>query len=340
VEGQIMNPFEQVALGKTPITVTRLGLGTGALAGTRRPVTSQTADTLLRHAHTRGIRLFDTAPLYGHGQAELRVGRALGQVPRESLTLASKVGRLLVPYETPGANADYRDVPRDAGLPSLGWIFDFSYDGVMRSVDESLQRLGLDRIDILHVHDPDHHGDEALAGAFTALNRLRHDGTIGAVGAGMNQTEMLTRFAKEAEVDCFLLAGRYTLLDQSALPDLLPLCAERGIAIILGGVFNSGIIGNLDDPARATFNYQPAESQWLDKARKIRAVCDEFGVAIQAAALQFPFAHPALTAVLTGAESPAELDQNAAYMQQPIPAELWAALKQVRLLHPDAPTPA
>jgi D-threo-aldose 1-dehydrogenase len=210
----------------------------------------------------------------------------------------------------------------------------------MQSVEASLQRLGLDRIDILHIHDPDDHGDEALAGAFKALNRLRSDGTVRAVGAGMNQAEMLARFAREADFDCFLLAGRYTLLDQAALPELLPLCSERGIAIILGGVFNSGIVGNLDDPARATFNYQPAEAHWLDKARKVRAVCEEFGVPIQAAALQFPFAHPALTAVLTGAETPAEFDENAANMQLPIPTDLWTALKQSGLLHPDAPTPA
>ncbi|MCC7371717.1 MAG: aldo/keto reductase [Chloroflexi bacterium] len=335
-----MDPFSRTTLGQTSVSVTRLGLGTGALAGTRRPVPAQTAETVLRHAHTRGIGLFDTAPLYGHGQAEWRAGKVLRTVPRESFTLATKVGRLLAPYETPGANQDYRDLPRDSGLDARGWVFDFSYDGVMRSVEESLRRLGLDRVDILHVHDPDAHGDAALAGAFKALNRLRSDGTIGAVGAGMNQAEMLVRFAQETDPDCFLLAGRYTLLDQAGLAALLPLCEARGIGIILGGVFNSGIIGNLDNPARATFNYLPAEAHWLEKARRIRAICAEFDVPIQAAALQFPFGHPAIAAVLTGAETTAELDENAANMQRPIPSGLWHALKSANLLHPEAPVPA
>ena len=335
-----MEPFERVPLGRTSLRVSRLGLGTGALAGSRRRVTAEQANTALHHAYDVGVRLFDTAPLYGHGQAEVRVGRALDSLERDSFVLASKVGRLLVPYETPDANQDYQDVPRDEGVPALGWVFDFSYDGVMRSVEESLQRLGLDRIDVLHVHDPDNHGDAALDGAFKALDQLRREGTIGAVGAGMNQAEMLARFAREADFDCFLMAGRYTLLDQAALPELLPICQQKGIAIVVGGVHNSGILANLDNPERATFNYRPAEQRWLEKARRIRVVCEEFGVPIQAAAIQFPLGHPVVAAVLTGAETPAELDQNAEMMRLPIPSELWQALKSDGLLDPDAPIPS
>ena len=197
----------------------------------------------------------------------------------------------------------------------------------------------MDRIDVLHIHDPDDFYDDAVTGAYKALDKLRSEGTIKALGSGMNQAEMLARFAREADFDCFLVAGRYTLLDQAALPELLPICEQKGIAIIIGGVYNSGILANLDNLERATFNYQPAEQRWLDKAREIKAVCDRHNVPLQAAALQFPLAHPAVAVVLTGARSVDELDQNLAFMRHQIPSDLWAELKSTGLLPAEAPTP-
>jgi D-threo-aldose 1-dehydrogenase len=209
----------------------------------------------------------------------------------------------------------------------------------MRSFEESLERLGVDRIDVLHIHDPDDYFEQALSGAYKALDKLRSQGTIKALGLGMNQAEMLARFAREADFDCFLVAGRYSLLDQAALPELLPICEQKGIAIIIGGVYNSGILANLGNPERETFNYQPAEHRWLEKARRIQAVCDRHGVPIQAAALQFPLAHPAVATVLTGARTIQELDENVAFMRHPIPADLWPELKSEGLLPAEAPTP-
>jgi D-threo-aldose 1-dehydrogenase len=217
-------------------------------------------------------------------------------------------------------------------------VFDFSYDGVLRSVEESLARLGLDRIDILHIHDPDEHYEAALTGAYRALDRLRAEGTIRAVGAGMNQAEMLVRFARAADFDCFLLAGRYTLLDQSGLAELLPLCAERGIAIIIGGVYNSGVLADPHGDG-ATFNYRPAGMRLLERARRLDAVCARFGVPLKAAAIQFPLGHPAVSVVLNGARSVAELEENAAMFRTPIPPELWAALKAEGLLPEGVPVP-
>ncbi|MGZ4282587.1 MAG: aldo/keto reductase, partial [Gaiellaceae bacterium] len=230
------------------IDLPRTGLGTAPLGGLFEAVSDETAQATFELAWERGIRFFDTAPLYGLGLSEQRLGRFLAGRPRDEFVLASKVGRLL--------RADAPPDPREshwAGTPPLNPVFDFGYDGVLRSVDESLERLGLDRIDVVHIHDPDDHYEEALAGAYRALDRLRGEGTIRAVGAGMNQVEMLVAFAREVDFDCFLVAGRWTLLDRSALTELLPLCEERGIAVIAAGVFNSGILAG-----GTTFDYRPA----------------------------------------------------------------------------------
>jgi len=228
--------------------------------------------------------------------------------------------------------AIYRDVP------PVQPVFDFSYDGVMRSVEESLERLGVDRVDVLYIHDPDDHPEEALAGAYPALDRLRAEGTIKAVGAGMNQAEMLARFAREADFDCFLLAGRYTLLDHdTALAELLPLCVERAIAIVIGGVYNSGILA--DPRPGAPFNYEPAERRWLERAQRLKAVCDRHDVPLMAAAIQFPLAHPAVATVLTGVRTTAELDENVRMLRYPIPPALWQDLRAEGLLSEAAPTP-
>jgi D-threo-aldose 1-dehydrogenase len=311
--------------------VTRLGLGTAPLAGLFEEVPEPQALAVIERSWDAGMRFYDTAPLYGHGLAERRVGNVLREKPRDEFTLASKVGRLLRADAPPEPGQAFR------GTPPVNPVFDFSYDGVMRSVEESLERLGLDRIDILHIHDPDHHYSEAVEGAYKALDKLRSDGVISAVGAGMNQAEMLTRFAREANFDCFLLAGRYTLLDQVALKELLPLCLEKGVAIIAGGVYNSGILA--DPKPGAHYNYEAAPPELLERAQRIHAVCARHGVPIKAAAIQFPLGHPAVTCVVVGCRSVAQLDESIAMFEIEIPPAMWAELKQEALLAPDVPTP-
>jgi D-threo-aldose 1-dehydrogenase len=305
-------------LGRTRLQVTRLGLGTAPLGGLFQAVSDDEAIRVVEAAWNSGMRFFDTAPLYGHGLAERRLGTVLSTKPRDEFVLATKVGRLLRADAPPEPGQAYM------GVPAVNPVFDFSYDGVMRSVEESLQRLGLDRVDVLHIHDPDEHHDEALAGAYRALDRLRADGTIGAVGAGMNQAEMLVRFVREADFDCFLLAGRYTLLDRSGATELLPLCAERSIGIVAGGVFNSGILA--DPRPGTTFNYQEATPDLIARARQIKATCERHGVDVKAAALQFPLRHPAVASVLTGCRSVSEVEENVRMFQAPVPDELWADL--------------
>jgi D-threo-aldose 1-dehydrogenase len=310
----------------------RVGLGTAPIGGLFAAVEEEAALATIERAWEVGLRLFDTAPLYGLGLSERRLGRVLATRPRDDFVLATKVGRLL-----------RTDAPAEPGqrfwkgVPPVNPVFDFSSDGVLRSVDESLERLGLDRIDVLHLHDPDDHYEAALTQGYPALDRLRREGVIGAIGAGMNQAEMLVRFAREADFDCFLVAGRYTLLDQTALPELLPLCRERKIAVIVGGVYNSGIL--VDPKPGATFDYRPAPPSWLERAQRLRAICDRHAVPLMAAAIQFPLAHPAVASVLVGARSRAELDESLDLLALPIPAELWAELRSEGLLPEEAPVP-
>ena len=318
-------------LGRTALTVTRFGLGTAPLAGLFEAVDEAQGIAVIERAWDAGIRFFDTAPLYGHGLAEMRLGKVLRQKPRDEFTLATKVGRLLRADVPPEPGQSWR------GTPPVNPMFDFSYDGVMRSFGESLERLGLDRVDILHIHDPDDHYDETINGAYRALDRLRADGVIGAVSAGMNQAEMLTRFAREGDFDCFLLAGRYTLLDQIALKELLPECQKRGIAILAGGVYNSGILA--DPKHGAHYNYQTAPAELIDRARRIRDVCTRHGVPLKAAAVQFPMGHPAVACVIVGCRSTAQLDESIEMFEFDIPAALWHDLKVEGLLPTDAPTP-
>ena len=257
--------------------------------------------------------------------------------PRPDFVLATKFGRLLRAGAAPDPSQSHRGEPFYKGTPALNPVFDFSYDGVMTSVTESLDRLGLDTIDILHIHDPDAHFDEALRGAYRALARLRGDGTIAAVGVGMNQPGMLVRFAKEADVDCFLLAGRYTLLDQTALGELLPLCVARHIPVIAGGVYNSGILA--DPRPGATFDYIPAPPDLVGRAQRLEAACRRHGVPLPAAAIQFPLGHRAVAAVLTGCRSPAEVEENVRLFRHEIPAALWEDLRRERLIAEGVPAP-
>jgi len=313
-----MNPTERVPLGRTQLQVTRLGLGLGPIGGLYTPVGDAQAQATLDRAWEHGLRLFDTAPLYGSGLSERRAGAALSQRPRDEFVLSTKVGRLLVP-----AGTDTEDLwPEARG--DVAPQFDFSYDGVMRSFEASLDRLGLGRIDILHIHDPDHHFDEALAGALKALAQLRSQGLIGAIGAGMNQAEMLTAFAKHGGFDCFLLAGRFTLLDRRGADELLPLCAKEGIGVIAAGVYQSGLLA--DPRPGATENYQPAGAASIAKALALKELCESHGVPLRAAAIQFPFRHPAISCVIVGVRTPDEVDDAVEMFRHPIPDDLWAAL--------------
>ena len=330
-----MDPFRQVSLGKSNLVVTPLGLGGGPLAGLFTEVPESQAIAMVRRALELGVRLFDTAPLYGLGVSESRLGKAFRGAPRDSYVLATKVGRILKPEDPEKLATRYVEF---FDPPPLRAVFDFSYDGVMRSHQESLRRLQADRVDILHIHDPDDHWHEAIWGAYRALLRLREQGTIGAIGAGMNQPEMLARFAREGDFDCFLLASRYTLLDQSALPELLPLCLQKRIGMIIGAPFNSGILATGAQPG-AKFHYQAAPPHVLERVRLIENVCRAHGVPLKAAALQFPLAHPAVVSVIPGSRSVSELEENAAMIRFPIPAAFWRDLQAQNLLPKEAPVP-
>jgi len=294
-----------------------LGLGTAPFQNIDPAVAEAQAVATVQAALEHGIRLIDTAPLYGAGNSERFVGIALRGVPRESYLLSTKVGRLV--------------------LPDGDVVFDYSADGIRRSLEESLVRLGLDRVDILHLHDPDDFEREALEVAYPVLDDLRRQGMIGAVGAGMNQWEMLDRFAASADFDCFLLAGRYTLLEQGSL-GFLERCRERGIAIMLGGVFNSGILAG-GSASGATHNYTTPPPEVLAKVARIEDVCQRHGVALPAAALQFARANPAITTLLFGARSPQEVTTNLQLLEAIIPAAFWEELQAEGLLDAAAPTP-
>ena len=325
-----MDPAARVQLGRTRVALTRLGLGTAPLAGLFRPTPESDAAAAIERAYALGIRYFDTAPLYGSGLAEERLGRALLAKPRASFVVSTKVGRLLRAGAPPDATQYHDGEPFFKDAPPLNPIFDFSYDGVMRSLEESLARLGLDRVDLLYIHDPDAHYQEAREGAYKALDGLRAAGTLGAVGVGMNHWEPLAQFAREADFDAFMLAGRYTLLDQSARAELLPLCAAKGIAVVAAGVYNSGILA--DPHTKARYDYVPAPPPLVARALRLEAVCRRWGVPLKAAAAQFPFTHPAVTAVVLGCRTATDVAENAALMQLPIPGGLWTELAGEGLL--------
>jgi D-threo-aldose 1-dehydrogenase len=306
-----------VRVGRTALQVSQLGLGTVPIGGMLGPVSKAQAIDTIRAALDVGVTLIDTAPLYGSGRSEQLLGEALADIPRERYVLSTKVGRVLE--------------------PDGSWRFDFSRDGALRSFESSLERLRLDRVDIVLVHDPDDHEREALAGAFPALAELRAQGVIGAIGAGMNQWQMEQRFARNVEVDCFLLAGRYTLLEQGAL-GFLELCRERQIGVFLGGVFNSGILATGVRPG-AKYQYADAPPEIMLRAGQIEAICARHGVPLYVAAAQFALAHPAVTSIVLGAESPSEIRANHAALSAGLPSELWANLRGAGLLREDAPTP-
>jgi D-threo-aldose 1-dehydrogenase len=323
---------EQTALGRGGLRVGRYGFGGAPIAGLFESVSDEQARECLEQAWTAGQRYFDTAPHYGGGLSEHRIGAFLAEKPSDEWVLSTKAGRLL--ETTSSATRGSDGFVDESGIRR---VFDFSRDGIRRSFDASLARLGVDHIDILFLHDPDDHWQQAIDEAWPALAELRDAGVVRSVGAGMNQTAMLTRFVQETDMDVVLLAGRYTLLEQGALDDLLPACVERGTSVVIGGVFNSGLLAN---PHRnATFDYQPAAADVLDKALRIDEVCSRHGVAIAAAALQFPLAHPAITTVLVGARNPQEIEENDSFIAAPISEQLWADLLTAGLLRPGTPVP-
>ncbi len=338
-------PFEQVVVGRSGVSVTRLGLGGASIGGLYRPVADADALALIDHAWEMGIRYFDVAPLYGYGNGERRMGRGLADRPRSDFALSTKVGRLVIPREQirPDHDLDRQALGdrEDAfymDTPPVRVVFDFSHDGVLRSVDESLTRLGVDRVDIIYIHDPDDHGEQAIREAYPALRRLRDEGVVGAIGVGIKQWQLPVRFARETDLDLFMLAGRYTLLDQGALDELMPLCVEKGISIVQAGVMNSGML--IDPKPGATFDYMPAPAEWVSRAQRLRAVCDRFRVPLKAAAVQFALAHPQVVSLVAGVRTPEHLDEYPQLMQARIPAELWEELRRQRLIHDNAPVPS
>ncbi|MEV4560706.1 aldo/keto reductase [Kitasatospora sp. NPDC049285] len=325
----------QLPLGRSAVTVSELAFGAAAIGNLFTAVSDAEAERAVTAAWEAGVRYFDTAPHYGLGLSERRLGAALRGLPRDAYVLSTKVGRLLDPL--PAAAGD--DLADGFAVPATHrrrW--DFSAEGVRQSIEESLNRLDLDRIDVVFLHDPDDHADQAIDEAYPELERLRAEGVIGAIGAGMNQSGLLARFVRETDVDTVLLAGRYTLLDQGGLAELLPLAHERGVGVVVGGVFNSGLLA--DPRPGATFDYASAPTEVLERALALKAVCERHGVPLRAAALHFPFGHPAVASVLVGTRSAAEVRDAAAALDRPVPAALWAELRERGLLPAHVPVPA
>lgn len=328
-------------IGSTSLHTTAVGYGSAPLGNRFRVLDEDTCRHLVDDAWEHGVRLFDTAPMYGHGLAENRLGTALRDRPRDEYLLATKVGRLLRPA---------RDGQHDAmwvNVPPIGVVYDYSYDGALRSIEDSLQRMLTDRIDIAFIHDCDRYGhgdnqpaifEQALSGATRALIELRDQGVIGAVGMGVNEADVCVAAAHRADFDVFLLAGRYTLLEQDPLDTFLPLCVERGISVVLGGVFNSGILAT-GAVGNAHHNYSPPSEQVVATVREIETVCGLYDVPIAAVALQFAAAHPAVASVLVGASSLDQQNRNFAAACRVIPDELWNELRNRRLLRVEAPAP-
>jgi D-threo-aldose 1-dehydrogenase len=339
-----MRPGDTRVLGKSGLAVTQLGLGGAPLGNLFQAFSDAQAEATVRASYDAGLRLFDTAPLYGFGLSEHRFGAALRDKPRDSFVLSTKVGRLL----EPGHPDTLDHGPFESSLP-FAEVYDYGYDGVMRSVEHSLHRLGIYRIDILLVHDLDvwTHGSEDarvekveafMAGGYRAMEKLRADGTVKAIGAGVNETAACLDLAERGDFDCFLLAGRYTLLEQAPLDTFLPLCERRNIALLIGGAYNTGILAT-GAVEGAYFQYAPAPPEIMQRVRRIEAVCARHDVRLPTAALQFPLGHPAVASIVVGMRATSEVATNVAIFARDVPADFWAELKAEGLLRKDAPTP-
>ena len=337
-----MNPLDKVVIGKHGVEVTQLGLGGAPLSGMvlgdglYGGTASDEAGRIITRAHELGINYFDTAPLYGIGRSEVRYGAALAGVDRDSYVISTKVGRVLEVYEGGMTAAESPDNFADHYS-----VDSWTRDDVLRSIEESLERLQTDHVEIVLVHDPDRqpYGEkQAVEEAFPTLIELREQGTIKAVGCGMNEWQMPAAFIRRFDIDAVLLAGRYTLLDHDAYPEFLPLCVERDVKIIVGGPYNSGILAR-DLDAEVTFNYELAPQHLVDQARRLDAICRRHNVDLKAAALQFVLAHPAVATAVPGAQSVPELEENLEMVAQEIPEDVWSEMKAEGLIPADAPTP-
>ena len=340
-----MNPFEMRKLGQSGVELTQLGFGSAPLGELFVRVDEATACATLQAAWDAGIRYYDTAPYYGRGLSEIRCGRFLDTKPRSEFVLSSKVGRWFFP---PAKPQDFQTEPWTGGL-RFDHVHDYSYDGIMRSYEQSQMRLGMNRIDLLLIHDLDFwfHTTEAKVSAYLsqlfasgwrALDQLRSHGLVRGVGAGINEPGMMPRFLDALGLDFFLVALRYTLMEQDVLREEFPRCERGGVGVVVGGVFNSGITATGPIPG-AKYNYRDATSEEMDRVAKIKAVCSAHAVPLAAAALQFPLAHPIVASVIPGAIGPDQVRQNVDNCRHPIPASLWSDLKGEGLISRDAPTP-
>ncbi len=332
------NPLPSRVIPRTGTALSMLSFGAAGLGNLYRAISDEQARATVDAAWDGGIRSFDVAPHYGLGLAERRLGAALCTRPREQFTLSTKVGRLLVP--DPDAGNDTA-AGFDVSIP-LRRQLDYSADGVRRSLADSLARLGLDRIDIAYVHDPDLTAglaEQVERETLPTLCQLRDQGKLGAVGVGINQWELAARLVESTDLDIVLLAGRYTLLEQQSLPGLLDLCARRDVAVVAGAAFNSGLLAQDHPPEDARWNYEPVPPAVLARARAIAAVCTDLGVQLPAAALQFPLGHPAVVSVLIGMSSPEEVRADLAFWGDTVPPPLWDRLHTAELLAPEVPTP-
>lgn len=339
VTGSRRRPF--VTRGGRKLDFTSLGFGSAPLGNYLRPLSEQDCDATLNTAWDLGMRYFDTAPFYGLGLSEMRVGRMLRSRRREDYILSTKAGRVLDPCVKDEVNGVFF-----VETPQVHWSYDYSYDGVMRSYEESRKRLGIDRVDILYIHDIcalAHGGREASearirelidTGGWRAMDELRARGDVAAIGAGVNEWEPCARLLELVDPDVFLLAGRYTLLEQAPLHTLFPECQRRGVRVVAGGPYNSGILAG-----GTTWNYDKAPTAILARARALDAECRAFGVELPAAALQFILAHPVIACVIPGGQNVNETLHNAAVLDMTIPAALWQSLKDRKLIDPEAPTP-
>jgi D-threo-aldose 1-dehydrogenase len=340
-----MNPVSALPrrqLGRTGLSVSILGFGTAPLGDLFVRIPDEVAVATVERAFALGINLLDTSPLYGRGLAEHRCGTALRRVERQDIVLCTKVGRWMDPFQVPDDASGFV-----GGQPHRA-VFDYSYDGTMRSVEQSLLRLGTDHLDLLLIHDVDvwtHGRDaieqrfrEAMEGAYVALDRLRREGVVAGIGVGVNEADMCVRFAKAGSFDTMLLAGRYSLLEQPALAEFLPLAQQQGIGVMLGGVFNSGILatGAVDG---AKYNYRDAPPEILDQVARIERVCAAHNTALPTAALHFALGHPAVASLVLGGQTPEEVERNVAALSSKVPAALWRDLKAEHLLDAAAPVP-
>jgi D-threo-aldose 1-dehydrogenase len=339
-----INPIALRKLGSSSLVVTQLGVGTAPLGDLYQRVPEREATGMLEAGYDLGLRLFDSAPLYGSGLAEHRTGGLLRQKPREDLVVSTKVGRVCKPAPRGASRGGW------AGGLEFNAVFDYSYDGAMRSFEQSLLRLGLARVDVLLIHDVDMHThrtreecdrrfDEAMEGSYRALVELRRSGDVRAIGVGVNESDMCARFARAGDFDCMLLAGRYTLLEQGALDEFLPLCEEKDIGVLAGGTFNSGILAS-GPTAGSKYNYAEAPPVVRERVSRLDAVCRAHGVPLAAAAIQFPLGHSKVSSVVIGAVSAREIRQNFELMSLSLPGALWSDLRSEGLVRPDAPLPA